>query len=164
MRKGNIHFCGGFIINSQWVGTAGHCVLGRNANELTAVIGTIDASDGGFIHNLKKTVHHPEFDIAKSYHDIALVQTIETIVEDENVAFIPLGSNYVTGGSAVVSGWGDITPEEMPKVLQFADVTVIENNICLSKLPIDIAEFVYDHTLCTSSNNGIGPCRRENIL
>ena len=106
---------------------------------------------------------HPEFNYEYNYHDIALIQTIETIVENENVAFIPLGKGYVTGGSAVVSGWGDVTPEERPESLHFAEVTVIETNLCMAKMSEATAGQVHDHTLCTTADEGVGACIRKNI-
>jgi hypothetical protein len=76
------HFCGGFIITEQWLGTAGdiqlyqrsynfkafcfaaHCTSGRQPWGVVAVVGAVSRTLEGTKVKLAKFVAHPDYDVS----------------------------------------------------------------------------------------------------
>lgn len=107
LRSQNAHFCGGWIHNSRWIVTAGHCVFGRFATNTFSVVGSVSLGGGGVTHNTQRIVAHPNFNANTLANDIGLVYTEDVIVFTATVQPIPLGTaNTGSGTLAVISGWG----------------------------------------------------------
>jgi secreted trypsin-like serine protease len=155
----NGHFCGGFIINNRWVGSAAHCTVNRNGGNMVVVVGAQNRISGGTTMSVARVINHPNYSASTLANDISVVQTVNAIVESATVRPIPLGSAMITSGTAVASGWGQTShPGSAAAELQFLSVDVITNEACRSRLSTLQAARILDSTICTSSPTGTGLC------
>lgn len=116
------HFCGGAIINIRWILTAAQCTQGikSSPNNVYAVVGATNLTNGGSEYALEKIVNHPQFNWEKRENDISMLKTIEPIafknMEKHVYGVFPITlANYKIDYlmekhigliTATVSGWG----------------------------------------------------------
>jgi len=156
----NGHFCGGFIINNRWVGSAAHCTINRSLAATNVIVGTINRITGGINHPSSRIINHPEYASSSLRNDVSLVQTATPIVFTANVQAIPLASAHTGGGAnSIASGWGQTThPGSAPTILQHITVNTLTNADCQSRLGLLNAARIFDSTICTFTRVDEGMC------
>lgn len=107
--RNTVTFCGGSILSDRWIVTSQMCVLSTVG--FVVIVGTTQPfNDGVTSMEVSQTVLHPNFDSTNFKNDIAMVQTVDTIVFSSTVQPIPYSSGTIGGGVAsTVSGWGMTT-------------------------------------------------------
>jgi trypsin len=112
----NGQFCGGTLVAPDRVITAAHCVVGKTASRIEAVVGADNlcrerAIDGERVGVLSITTH-PQYDADAAVFDLAML-TLERRV--------PIGVHAIGGadsagsdGSAIALGWGRATLGGVP--------------------------------------------------
>lgn len=103
------HFCGGSILSSRFILTAGHCADGQmgSASQVYAVVGALQRLKGGIPIKLEKITQHPGWDRSQLANDVALIRTAEEIVFSDTVQPIALPKHNIEGNTKVLlSGWG----------------------------------------------------------
>lgn len=108
-RAGGEHFCGGAIINENYIISAVHCFTScANAILIYGVIGITNIEDVGIRIEFSHMEFHPDYRTMRTQYDIALLRTKTGLLFSESIQAIALpATNEVEPGTvAVVTGWG----------------------------------------------------------
>ena len=131
----NGHFCGGTLIASDIVVTAGHCVDDVSAENLSAVMGRPDLSETeGESIQAAEVILHPEFDAQHGFDaDLAIVRLTAPSMYD-SVPIVRLQDRKLTtpGSAAIALGWGALDNSfnpAFPTKLHRVDVPIVSNAV-----------------------------------
>jgi len=135
-------FCGGSLINRQWVVTANHCfgTAGTNTikpKDIVILLGEHDISkndDKARVAKVSKIIRHEDYKVGSYDADIALVKlrcpvTYNALIKP--VCLPDQDQEETIGESCYVTGWGR-TQEggKQAKVLQEAKLPIVSRKTC----------------------------------
>ncbi|MEO1269389.1 MAG: serine protease, partial [Myxococcota bacterium] len=134
LRQFGSHFCGGAILNTEWIVTAAHCVE-DGVRGVTVVAGeTFRTGNGGQERGIAGGAIYPGYVRPEDGKDIAVLQLSSPLdFSDPGVSPIALVTPELSAGGftdpgvvATASGWGTLSPGgSSPNRLQRVDVPIV---------------------------------------
>ncbi|XP_033230960.1 chymotrypsin-2-like [Belonocnema kinseyi] len=148
----NFHFCGGSVLNENYVITAAHCVVGQIASGIKVVAGTLKLSNPKATHKIQEIIVHKKYNPSNSWkNDIALLKVkVPFNISDElKMISLPKSNQIVSENQkAVVSGWGNLRlGGSPPDHLQRVDLIISAQEFCRSVYE-SMGLSVHDSQIC----------------
>lgn len=157
------HRCGGAVISSEWIATAGHCVEDLALQSIRIRVGEYDFSSIGepYPHierAARRKVVHPKYNFYTYENDLALVQLDQPLQFPPHVTPICLPPDNIDllGRNATVTGWGRLNEGgTLPTILQEVRVPIVSNDKCKDMfLNAGRPEYIPDIFLCAGYEEG----------
>nr|XP_024654651.1 granzyme G-like [Maylandia zebra] len=132
MLDGQKKYCGGFLLNEDFVMTAAHC----HAKSYIVVVGlhNVRSSKETQRISVEETFPHEQFNPISFVNDVMLLKLSTKANFNENVKPIPLASrdNGTLPKSCILSGWGrtDKNAKYLSPTLMEISVTLVDNKEC----------------------------------
>ncbi|KAJ3656422.1 hypothetical protein Zmor_015502 [Zophobas morio] len=151
-------FCGGALLNSQWIVTSGHCAY--NAELFTIHLGSMTLTNTDPNREVLSTseyVLHPDFDPEAMLNDIALIKLRLAIRFNNYIAPISLPSTNLSDSVQVTAvGWGQTSDSDagLSEHLQMVGTVTLSNTEC----KLTYGNQITDNMVCVEGNYNEGTC------
>lgn len=166
MHKGaDTYFCGGTLLNNEWILTAGHCVDGFDGIDVFLGAHNVreESEEGRLEFIAAEFFAHPEYSATTIKNDIGLIRLPQPINFTDTIRPICLPSyseedEKFAGLDAPASGWGKPTDDatSISPVLREVVTETITNLVCRFEL-ITISA----NNICISGKGGKSTCNGD---
>ncbi|KAG5842893.1 hypothetical protein ANANG_G00182590 [Anguilla anguilla] len=137
------HFCGGSLVNENWVVSAAHCYKSRV--EVRLGEHNIRKTEGNeqFIRS-SRVIRHPKYSSWTIDNDIMLIKLSEPATFSDAVQPVALPTSCAPAGTmCTVSGWGDTMTSNDGTRLQCLEIPILENSDCDNAYPGMITDAMF---------------------
>ncbi|XP_015520988.1 trypsin-2 [Neodiprion lecontei] len=159
------HFCGGSIIDSQWILTAAHCMFLQTGAQIQPWMVSVIAGDlwlnrtssTSQRRSVSQIIIHEDYDSVTYENDITLLRLGEPLLfENPAVQYQTLQSSTVAAGTTCqVAGWGypAIDILHLMNELMYVDVSIVSQTVC-RKLYVEFSD-IPDGMICAGYIEGL---------
>ncbi|KAM8735189.1 trypsin-2-like [Acanthopagrus schlegelii] len=137
------HFCGGSLVNENWVVSAAHCYKSRVEVRLGEHDIYMNEGTEQFIRS-SRVIRHPKYSSYNINNDIMLIKLSEPATLNQYVQPVALPTKCAPAGTMCkVSGWGNTMSSVSGDQLQCLDIPILSTSDCENSYPGMITDAMF---------------------
>lgn len=136
LKKGGNFFCGGSLINNQWIVTAAHCQTSTSGLVIHLGDHNVDIDGSGETRiNAARWISHPQYNDNEILNDVALIKLSQPVSFTNKISpvCLPNGRSSNIGTRGFTTGWGIINADgsgDTSTFLRQVGIPVNDPSVC----------------------------------